>query len=286
MAGVLIAGEQASRPSERARAVRKREREELPVGRPLPKGPKHVMVVEDEASIRSMLAELLADAGYSVSEAADGREALSQLREHEPDLIVLDLVLPRMSGWQFLNQTRDQLTRNGVPVVILSAIDGRADYPSALGVAAWFTKPLDVPRFLGAIEQLVGKRGPSGERRAVAGRLLLVEDDMPIRSILTEQLTSEGYTVDAVDTIERARQRIGEARPDLILLDLMLPRQDGWTFLRERQDETDLASIPVLVISAAPRARLVEAKELGADGFLSKPFDLDVLDALVQSFVR
>ena len=66
----------------------------------------------------------------------------------------------------------------------------------------------------------------------------------------------------------------------------MLPREDGWTFLRSRQAEPELADIPVLVVSAAPRNRLVEAKELGADGFLSKPFDVDVLNALVQTFVR
>lgn len=246
------------------------------------------MVVEDESSIRSMLAELLEDAGYSVSEAADGYEALSQLREHEPDLIVLDLMLPRMSGWQFLNQSREQLTRGGVPVVILSAIDGRADYPSTLGVAAWFTKPLDVPRFLGAIEELAAARGSTDghQRPADPAHLLLIEDDAPIRDLLTEQLVGEGYAVDAVDTLKRARERIAHTRPDLILLDLMLPREDGWTFLGERRGDADLAAIPVLVISAAPRQRLVEAKELGADGFLSKPFDLDVLNALVQSFVR
>jgi DNA-binding response OmpR family regulator len=246
------------------------------------------MIVEDDSPIRAMLADLLEDAGYLVVQAADGLEALRHLREHQPDVIILDLMLPRMSGWQFLNNSREQLDRGRVPVVIVSAIDGRADYPSTLGVAAWFTKPLDVPRFLDAIQQLAYAGGPadSGDARTSGGHLLLVEDDATIRAILTEQLLIEAYSVDAVETIAAARERIRVARPDLIILDLMLPREDGWTFLRQRQTDPELKDIPVLVVSAAPRSRLVEAKELGADGFLSKPFDVDVLNALVQSFVR
>ena len=121
---------------------------------------------------------------------------------------------------------------------------------------------------------------------AIQPHVLLVEDDTAIRGLLIEQLVGEDYSVDAVESIAAARQRIARQRPDLILLDLMLPRQDGWTFLRERRTDPQLAGIPVLVISAAPQQRLLEAKNLGADGFLSKPFDLDVLSALMRSFVR
>ena len=71
----------------------------------------------------------------------------------------------------------------------------------------------------------------------------------------------------------------------MIVLDLMLPGRSGWDFLRERSATAQLAAIPVLVISAAPHALLLEAKELGADAFLSKPFDLDALSTLVRSFV-
>jgi CheY-like chemotaxis protein len=66
----------------------------------------------------------------------------------------------------------------------------------------------------------------------------------------------------------------------------MLPGRSGWDFLRDRQADPLLASIPVLVVSAAPRERLAEAQALGADAFLSKPFDLDVLSAVVQTVVH
>ena len=248
---------------------------------------RHVLVVEDESPIRAMLAELLQHAGYAVIEAGDGREALHRLREQRPDLIILDLMLPGMSGWEFLNQSREQRDRAKVPVVILSAIDGRADYPSTLGVAAWFTKPLDVSRFLSSVEQLSGALPPdlavdSSRRPSV----LVIEDEHAIRVMLHEHLDHEGYAVETVDSIAEGLERIANHQPDVILLDLMLPRLDGWTFLRQRQDDPALTTIPVLVISAAPQQRLLEAKELGADAFLSKPFDLGVLNALVRSFAR
>jgi two-component system chemotaxis response regulator CheY len=118
---------------------------------------RQVLVVEDDEPIRAMLADLLMDAGYDVLEADSGRTALNCLQEQQPDLIVLDLMLPNMSGWEFLNRVHDQVDGLNAPVMIVSAIDGRSDYPSSLGVAAWCTKPLDIERFLGTVERLAGR---------------------------------------------------------------------------------------------------------------------------------
>jgi len=252
---------------------------------------RHVLVVEDDGPIRALLSEVLGHAGYAVIQAGDGAEALQRLRERRPNLIVLDLMLPGMSGWQFLERSRDQLDEANIPVVILSAIEGKGDYPDTLGVAAWLTKPLDVERFLHAVEQLagpsdVGPQPPSPDRPATPERILLIEDERSIRALLIEHLASEGYALDEAGSIDEARAHLASRRPTLIVLDLMLPGHSGWEFLRERQRDPHLASIPVLVVSAAPHARLVEAKQLGADAFLSKPVDLDVLSALLRSFAR
>jgi len=237
-----------------------------------------VLVVEDDSPIRVMLADVLHDAGYQVVEASNGLEAIQVLHDAPPHLIVLDLMLPRMSGWLFLERSRELIDQHHIPVIVLSAIQGHGDYPASLGVAAWFTKPLDVERFLSAVESLTG-----GLRRR---RVLVVEDEVSIRNMVTEFLEGEGFAPDVAGTIDEAQRRIGEERPDLILLDLMLPSEDGWQFLRVRQANAALASIPVLVISAAPHERLLDAKALGADGFLSKPFDLDLVRALVETFAR
>jgi CheY-like chemotaxis protein len=247
---------------------------------------RHVLVVEDDSPIRAMVVDLLSDAGYAVLEAEDGFSALQQLRQRRPDLIVLDLMLPGMSGWQFLERSREQLDRGQIPVVVLSAIRGQGDYPQSLGVAAWLTKPLDVGRFLDAVEELAG---PPDAARATPGRgpehVLVVEDEPVIRELLVENLAEEGYQPLAAANVAEARQHIAEHPPALIMLDLMLPGESGWAFLRQRRMDPQLASIPVLVISAAGQDQLLEAKELGGDAFLSKPFDLAVLSAVVRTFV-
>jgi DNA-binding response OmpR family regulator len=116
--------------------------------------------------------------------------------------------------------------------------------------------------------------------------VLVIEDEKLIGDLLLEHLAGDGYTPTLAASIVEARAQLGAAAPSLIVLDLMLSGRSGWDFLRERSSDLRLSNIPVLVISAAPRDRLLEAKELGADAFLSKPFDLDVFGALVRSFVR
>jgi CheY-like chemotaxis protein len=117
-------------------------------------------------------------------------------------------------------------------------------------------------------------------------RVLVIDDERIIRELLVEHLSDEGYVVDAAQTIAEARARIAVARPELIVLDLMLPDHTGWDFLRARQLDPPLLRIPVVVISAATRERMEQAAELGADALLSKPFDLSDVSALVHRFAR
>ena len=205
--------------------------------------PRHVLIVEDDQVIRDMVSDLLADAGFGVSQAEDGVEALRLLRDAHPDLILLDLMLPRMSGWQFLERSRARLERTNTPVLILSAIKGQGDYPSTLGVAAWLTKPLDIDRLLSAVNDLAAARPDAAAPRAgqPARPVLVVEDDPRIRDLLDEHLSSAGYEVTAISTLAEATE--------------------------------------------APQERLREAKDLGADAFLSKPFDFDVLSSPVGSLL-
>src|SRR5438105_6541267 len=251
---------------------------------------RRILVVENDAAIRSMLVDLLSDEGYFVMPAADGTEGLSILRERQPDLVVLDLMLPAMSGWQFLDRCHAELERRHVPVIVVSAIDGRGDYPVQLGAAAWFSKQLAIPRFLRTVDEFTGrlssKQSTSLAAHATPKRVLIVENEPLIRDLLAEYLTDEGYRPDTAATIAEALARIEAQEPDLILLDLMLSVDDGWSFLKSRKEHPSLARIPVLVVSASSNEALLEARDLGADGILAKPFDLDALMLALRSLVE
>jgi len=109
-------------------------------------------------------------------------------------------------------------------------------------------------------------------------KVLVIEDDADIRAIMADMLSSEGYSVveaaDGVEGLERAREQL----PDVILLDLMMPRMDGWAFREAQQADANLADIPVVVVSAAMSDRL---HAVPAAAHLHKPFDVDELLGIV-----
>ena len=110
---------------------------------------KRVLIVEDDEDVRSALAALLEGEGYSVVEAAHGAEALTRL--HDSDgicLIVLDLWMPVMDGWQFRAEQRNDAALAGVPVVVITADTGARHRARDFGEAGWMTKPIDFNRLL------------------------------------------------------------------------------------------------------------------------------------------
>src|SRR6266404_1979707 len=98
--------------------------------------------------------------------------------------------------------------------------------------------------------------------------VLIVEDDEDLREMMAQQLTLEGFHAAAVTNGREALQYLHEAaRPDVILLDLMMPVMDGWEFRRQQQADPEIAPVPVIVLSAIDQAR---ASTLEADAFLKK----------------
>ena len=106
-----------------------------------------VLIVEDDADLREMMAQLLALEGYVATTVANGLEALEYLeRGDKPDVILLDLMMPVMDGWEFRRQQQAVPTLANVPVIILSAIDQRR--AAEVDAAAFLKKPLDFDRLL------------------------------------------------------------------------------------------------------------------------------------------
>ncbi len=103
-------------------------------------------------------------------------------------------------------------------------------------------------------------------------RILVIEDDSDQRAVMVEALSREGHVVtDASDGVE-GLQSARAHRPDLILLDLIMPTMDGWAFRAEQRRDPRLADIPVILVSGCPEEK---AEDLEADAFLRKAYDLD-----------
>jgi len=112
-----------------------------------------VLVVEDDISVASMLAEELTHNGYLVDVVANGADALESLREYRPSAIVLDLMMPVMHGWDFIEQYRGVTGGEPVPIFVVSAAGAIPNSAHALGVRQFFPKPLDLQALIAAIRE-------------------------------------------------------------------------------------------------------------------------------------
>jgi CheY-like chemotaxis protein len=113
---------------------------------------KNVLVVEDDPAGRAALALILSHVGHGVRCAAEGEEALDELRARRPDVVLLDLLLPKVDGWEFRRRQQQDPHLAGVPVVVLSGAGPTRQRDDLLGDVTWLPKPVEIARLLDAVE--------------------------------------------------------------------------------------------------------------------------------------
>jgi CheY-like chemotaxis protein len=116
-------------------------------------------------------------------------------------------------------------------------------------------------------------------------RVLIVDDDADIRSFVVDALEFSGYTVDTAEDGRVGLDQVRRAKPQLVLLDMMMPVMDGWAFLRECRQDMVCSSVPVVVVTAAASVQDGSADSLGVTAVLKKPFGLDDLVDVVERYV-
>ena len=205
---------------------------------------ERVLVVEDEDEAFDTLSAYLQSAGYVPIRARTAEEAVKLARTMHPRAITLDLVLPGMEGWHVLREVKSDPEIADVPVIIVSMIDSR-ELAMAFGAVDYFVKPVDWPRLLRRLAELTGRDGIS--RHA---RLLLVDDDKSVHELFAQQLVREGYVVDTATSGAEGLRRAEAMRPDVIILDLMMPEMSGFELAERLKQRETTARIPIVVLTA------------------------------------
>ena len=199
-----------------------------------------ILVVDDDATVRELVERHLQRAGFAVATARGGREGLQLVRELRPTAVTLDIVMPDLDGWTVLAAMKGDPLLAGIPVVLMSIVDQK-NRGYSLGAADYLVKPVDRTKL---VETLAGICG------STAGHVLLVDDDEVVRRSVREALEPIGWQVTEAENGEIAVASLAAARPDVIILDLMMPKMDGFEFLAELRERTDWQAIPVVVITA------------------------------------
>jgi len=239
-------------------------------------GQKSILVVDDDRFTTYIVKGMLIAAGYKVHLAHDSDSALSIAREKRPDLVTVDLRMPGVDGLALVEILKHDPETRKTPVVVLSVSDDR-ERAIAVGADAYLGKPVDLQPLAECIARLLAEHG---QRRQ---KILLVDDDPGIRMICRDVLEAHGYLAREAADGEKAIVEARKFRPDLVLVDVMMPDMDGFQLAQKLRGDRETSLTPIIFLSARGQtADKVRAFKLGAEDYLVKPFDAAELVARVE----
>ena len=199
-----------------------------------------ILVVDDDATTRDLVERHLQRSGFAVVTARGGQEGLRLVRELRPAAVTLDIMMPDLDGWTVLAAIKGDPVLASTPVVLMSIVDQK-NRGYALGAADYLVKPVDRSKLIGTLTAICG---------SAAGHALLVDDDELVRRGVRQALEPIGWRVTEAENGEVAVETLTTTRPDVIILDLMMPKMDGFEFLDNVRARPDWQDIPVVVITA------------------------------------
>ena len=204
---------------------------------------KRILVIDDDPDAVYLLQESLNPKEFLVNGARDGHAGLQLAREQQPDAILLDILMPEMDGWQVLNDLKEDSTTTHIPVILLTIVDKKT-LGFRLGADAYLLKPLDPTLVLDALRKVIGNKDHSHKH------VLVVDDDPNVAEMLSQTLTAPDFELASAEDGEAGLQAIQAQRPDVILLDLMMPKLDGFGVIERLRADPGTRDIPIIVISA------------------------------------
>jgi CheY-like chemotaxis protein len=219
----------------------------LPARAPTPEFGLDVLVCDDDPDVRATMTAILESANCRVAAAGSGEVTIALAHRHRPDVILLDLGLPGLTGWQTMARLRADPATADVPIVIVTGARA-AEHDEAGGADGWVEKPFRPPALLHAVYSAV-RRDPG------PARVLVVEDDGDLGRVLGGVLSQQGIETHVVTSVEEAITLMSSYRPELLVLDLNLPDGNGLEVIESTADRGEGSTTPSVVYTAGPVRR-------------------------------
>jgi len=238
-----------------------------------PVGEETILLAEDQREVRELLASTLRKYGYRVLEAADGEQALQLGLRNQIDLLVTDVVMPKIQGGELADRLRARLP--ALKVLFISGYSAVIPEQGRSAATELLNKPFTPRFFVGKVREVLDRQS------SAARRILVVDDEAAIRELVRHILEPAGYQIIEAASGRQALALISEGLPDLVITDLVMPDQEGIETIRELKKKHP--ELRVIAISGVGGGRyLTAAKLLGADVSLTKPIRPQVLLNEVQ----
>jgi signal transduction histidine kinase/CheY-like chemotaxis protein len=214
---------------------------------PVPRARKapRILVIEDNEVTGQLIQSQLTSSGYETLRCAQPERATEIAAEHQPDAITLDLLMQPVHGLEVLLQLKNDPRTSKIPVIVVTIVD-QPGVGTALGADEYLIKPVDKATLLAAVERCLRSRGGAAPARPI----LVVEDDVSTLEVIVELLKANGYAVSTAMDGEQARVSVAQFLPELVILDLVLPKMSGFELLAEWRSNPRTADLPVFVLTS------------------------------------
>jgi len=212
-----------------------------PAGTTGASGRPSLVVIDDDPSVLDLMSRFLTKEGFDVHTANNGRDGLELAKTVHPAAITTDVMMPGMDGWSVITALKADPATAHIPIILVTITDGR-EMGVALGVFDYLAKPVDWNRLRGILDRIdLGAHGRT---------VLIVEDDESARDQLQRTMVKQGWAVLLAEDGRAALDAVRETEPSLVLLDLMMPRMDGFEFLDHFRRDPRFVHTPVIVVTA------------------------------------
>lgn len=246
---------------------------------------KHrVLVINDSPVVFKMYSEALEKMGYDILKGANNEDAIDLARKHRPNIIIIDLSMPEINDVSIVKVLREDPETKEMPIIIFSqhSSEGlRLNEGMSVTIAK---RPLDQETFANYVNEAMFR---SLRRADGKEKILIVDDEQSIASLLSSMLLEFGYRTIIACTGEDALRKAEIEQPQLILLDINLPGMDGFQILERLKNNISTSHIPIILLSGIKDAKeKARGLNLGASDYITKPYSSLELEARIRMLIQ
>ncbi len=234
---------------------------------------RKVLVIDDEPDIREIVRLYLCDEGYEVIEAGNGQEGILKAQQQKPDVIILDIMMPGINGFEVAKHLKDDPNTKDIPIIILSVLAQDSQYRQ--GILDYISKPFRQEELVNTIHKIFEKVDGKTVKRTV----LVVDDDPDIVDIIAICLKDNHMLAEKAYNGPEALDMVKRKKIDLILLDINMPGMNGFEVIKKLKENKATCDIPIVVLTGTYISEddKKHGLTLGVAKYLTKPFSADDL---------
>ncbi|MCG2724711.1 MAG: response regulator [Elusimicrobia bacterium] len=254
--------------------------------------PLTIMVADDDEEFCDLLKMFLESNSYKPLIINDAQKIIEAVKIEKPDLLLLDIMMPKKDGFQIMDELQDEVQTAKIPIIVLSALrlNNYQEKGMLTGLPEIISRELPKEIVLNAIKKCIGRDiSPKiGQRtQTIKPRVLIADDQTELLFLMKETLEKSGFEVAAANDGKEALQMAFESHPDIAVLDYNMPQKDGLAVAEELKNNPLFAHVPIIILTAfSEKKTKMKGLSMGIDDYLIKPVDTDELIARIRMILK